>query len=85
VIERRSKGAFDTYSSRVFDANRGAIREMLLNGALARQSLIDTVRLEAVLARDTVSKLDVVRLLELTDVEAWVDAWASRASGSIVT
>lgn len=85
VIERRSKGAFDTYSSRVFDANRSAICEMLLSGALARQSLIDTAQLESVLAQGTVSKIDVVRLLELVDVEAWVDAWQSRVNGSIVT
>lgn len=82
VIERRSKGAFDTYSSRVFEANRGAIREMLLGGALARRALIDTAQVEAVLSRDTVSKIDVVRLLDLVDVEAWADAWASRTIGS---
>ena len=80
VSGRRTKGAFDAYCARVFDANRGAVREMLLNGALARQHLIDTRQIAAALSPATLSRTDMLRLLDLVDVEAWIDAWRSRAT-----
>lgn len=80
VVHRRSKGAFDTYSSRVFDANRGGVREMLLNGKLQAQGLIDTGLIAKALDQASISKVEIVRLLELVDVEAWLDAWAMRAT-----
>lgn len=78
VIERRSKGAFDTYCAQVFLANRGAIREMLLGGALARQGLLDTATIEAKLAPNAASAAEMLRLLDLIDTEAWIGAWESR-------
>lgn len=83
VIDRRSKGAFDTYSAQVFMANRGAIREMLLGGALARQGLLDTATIEAKLA-GTTPRLDILRMLDLVDVEAWVAAWETRPTAARV-
>jgi asparagine synthase (glutamine-hydrolysing) len=79
VIERRTKGAFDAYCARVFHANQGAVREMLLHGTLARQGLIDTDRIERATSAGEVSRPDMLRLLDLVDVEAWIDAWAQRS------
>ncbi|QDX26884.1 hypothetical protein FPZ54_13285 [Sphingomonas suaedae] len=78
VIERRSKGAFDTYCAQVFLANRSAIREMLLGGALARQGLLDTTTIEAKLVPNAASAAEMLRLLDLVDTEAWICAWESR-------
>lgn len=82
AINRQSKGGFSAYCTRLFEANRGKIEEMLLSGALAKQGLIDTHRISATLARPTVEKSDIFRVLELTDVEAWIDGWQSRPMAS---
>ncbi|MEG3088346.1 asparagine synthase-related protein [Sphingomonas sp. PB4P5] len=80
VIERRTKGAFDSYCAKVFVANRGTVRDMLLGGALAGQGLLDLSAIEMKLANDVADRSDMVRLLDLVDAEAWVGAWASRSS-----
>lgn len=77
VLQRQSKGAFDAYSTKVFAANRGAVEEMLLSGTLAQQGLIDIGRVEAALAPNATSRADMLRLLELADIEAWLRAWSS--------
>lgn len=82
VIERRTKGAFDAYSTRVFAANQGAVRDMLLGGALAGQGLIDIERVAAAFSPGGASRTDMLRLLDLADVEAWVGAWTRRPSAS---
>ncbi|MDB5583431.1 MAG: hypothetical protein JWR80_8607 [Bradyrhizobium sp.] len=78
VIERRSKGAFDTYCAQVFAANRSVIGEMLLEGALAGQGLLDIASIEAKLGSNAAPRLDMLRMLDLVDVEAWIGAWVSR-------
>jgi asparagine synthase (glutamine-hydrolysing) len=85
IIDRRSKGAFDTYCAQVFAANRTPIREMLLDGALGRQGLLDLEAIEARLANDTVGREDMLRLLDLVDVEAWIGAWSSRPNSTSAT
>lgn len=82
VIDRRTKGAFDAYSTRVFTANQGAVRDMLLDGALARQGLIDIERVAAAFAPGGASRIDMLRLLDLADIEAWVGAWTRRPRAS---
>ena len=78
VVERQTKGAFDSYCARVFDANRRTVRDMLVGGSLARQGLLDIPAIEAKLTAGAADRGDMVRMLDLVDAEAWVNAWTTR-------
>ena len=78
VVERQTKGAFDSYCARVFDANRSTVRDMLVGGSLAQQGLLDIPAIEAKLTAGAADRGDMVRMLDLVDAEAWVNAWTTR-------
>jgi asparagine synthase (glutamine-hydrolysing) len=83
VIERRSKGAFDGFCARLYDHNRALVQEVLMQGWLARQHILDLNQVEQALAQPVPSAQLVMRLLALMDVEAWIMSWADplRAAG----
>ena len=92
VIERRSKGAFDGFCARLFDRNRALVGELLLDGSLAAQGIVDRAAVSAALRNPAPSGELVMRLLALVDVEAWLQSWQevpavpalqARASGHI--
>ena len=78
TIQRRTKGTPDGFAAALFAAQRDKIREMLADGVLARFAIIDR---EAVLSRlaepGLLRGLDYLRLLFLTDVEAWARTWTT--------
>ncbi|MFT4054928.1 MAG: asparagine synthase-related protein [Novosphingobium sp.] len=76
VAWRGSKGGLGQLQREIFRINRKTIREMLLNGALQKQGLVDRAQLEAHLAisSDLVSDKHA-RLLRLCDFEAWIRHW----------
>jgi len=76
VIERRSKGAFDGFCARLFERNRACVGEMLLEGMLAGQEIIDRGAVEAGVRNPAPSAELVMRLLALVDVEAWLQSWS---------
>ncbi len=78
VIARRSKGGFDGFGAELIDRNRSLMRDMLLDGALARQKLIDVAAVRQALERPLPDGEAIVELLALIDQEAWIDAWATR-------
>lgn len=78
VLARRTKGAFEGFCTRLLAANRDGLRVMLLDGALAETGLLDSGAIAACLADPVPRPGDVVRLLMLADVEAWVRAWQAR-------
>lgn len=75
VIERRSKGAFDGFCARLFEHQRPLIAELLLDGHLAREAIIDPVAVAAALKNPSPSGPLVMRLLALVDREAWLRCW----------
>ncbi len=82
LLERKSKGSFDSYAAAIFETNRASIREMLLDGILSSQGLLDINRIESALDGRHVGSTELLRLLDLIDVEAWAMAWTSRAHRS---
>ncbi|MDQ8757406.1 asparagine synthase-related protein [Sphingosinicella sp. LHD-64] len=79
IVSRRVKGGPDGFSAALIHACRAPIRERLLGGRLAAQSLVDRAALEAVLAEERPMPEDApVRLQELLVAEAWLDHWLSR-------
>lgn len=80
VLARRSKGGFDGFVYAVFLRNRALVREMLLDGALARQGLLDRREIERQLSGSAeVSNLLANRLLRLVSIEAWLASWIARS------
>ncbi|WP_439570802.1 asparagine synthase-related protein [Sphingomonas sp.] len=78
VIERRSKGAFDGFCARLFDRNRGLVGELLLEGGLAGQGILDRAAVEAAIRNPAPSGELVMRLLALVDAEAWLRSWSEQ-------
>jgi asparagine synthase (glutamine-hydrolysing) len=83
VLDRRVKGTPGRFAARVLDHFRASIRERLLDGRLASAGIADKAGLDRILAGDRpVPDLERVRILELVNVEAWIDHWtARRAAG----
>ena len=75
IAWRRSKGGPDSFIVELFEANRGVIRTMLLDGTLAKQGLLDCPSLERAIADiGPVRRHDFLRIMQLVDVEAWLAA-----------
>ncbi|HEY8602714.1 asparagine synthetase B family protein [Tsuneonella suprasediminis] len=79
ILARRSKGGFDGFAYAVFLRNRVLVREMLLDGALAQQGLLDRPEVERLLSGSAEeSNLLANRLLRLVSIEAWLASWSGR-------
>lgn len=73
VVWRRTKGTPDGFVTRLYEANREGLAELLGNGLLADQGLLDREAVLAALSQaGPVKGHDHLRLLRIADVEAWV-------------
>lgn len=78
IAWRRSKGTPDSFVIELYDARRRQIREMLADGQLAAQRLLDRTSLLPVLDDlRPVRGSDHGRVMRLLDIEAWVRCWPS--------
>ena len=76
IINRRDKGAPDSFMVELIDANLAAISVMLSEGLLARNGLLDREAVLAALAPAALAKgFGYIRIMQLVDVEAWVRSW----------
>jgi asparagine synthase (glutamine-hydrolysing) len=78
IVRRRAKGAIDQHNLMIFDANEGYLRDMLLDGLLVKEGLLDRLRLERYLTRGA-SRIgfeynDVLRHHLCT--EMWLRRWS---------
>ncbi len=78
VIARQSKGTFDSFSARLFQARRDNIRSLLLDGTVAQHVPLDRNRIEATLASPLPDGEAIVRLWSLVDVESWARNWVRK-------
>lgn len=79
IITRRSKGGPDGFGAQIIRCHRRRIRERLLDGRLAGWRFVDPGAIEAALGEASQrSSEENVRLLELVNVEAWLDHWSAR-------
>ncbi len=81
IIARRSKGGAENLAWKTFHANQSFIRELLLDGRLVRERIVDRRRLEAALEGAATSDIrSTVPLFDLVGAEAWLQPLSS-ASG----
>ena len=83
IVERRTKGGFDSLGASIIRRNREKLHAMLLDGFLARNDLIDRARVEADLRVEMSGGEAVAEILSLADVEAWATIWERRRSNGI--
>ena len=83
VLARRVKGTPGRFAARLLDQFRSPIRDRLLGGRLASHRIIDVEALDRALAGERpVDDLRRVRILELVNIEAWIDHWVGKLSDS---
>jgi asparagine synthase (glutamine-hydrolysing) len=79
IRNRRSKGGIEEHLRRTLEHNRGFLRELLLDGALVREGIVDRARLAEVLSgRATRIRAGSGELLEYAGIEAWLRRWGER-------
>jgi asparagine synthase (glutamine-hydrolysing) len=82
ILSRRSKGTPSSFNFEILETHHQTIRDMLVDGQLARQGLIDLPGLLSVLdPAHPASDAVVERVLALIDVEAWAAGWTSFPHG----
>ncbi|WP_052223706.1 asparagine synthase-related protein [Novosphingobium malaysiense] len=73
VAWRRTKGTPDGFVTRLYETNRKALRDLLCEGLLASQGLLDREAVSAVLSRPGPVRGNAhLRLMQVADVEAWL-------------
>jgi asparagine synthase (glutamine-hydrolysing) len=76
ILHRRSKGSIDSYCLQLYERNRTALREMLVEGHLVAQGLLDGSQLRAYFDQPRPARdVSYFRLLSLVDVEIWARDW----------
>jgi asparagine synthase (glutamine-hydrolysing) len=73
ILDRRSKGRFESIFLKGFVAGRGRLESVLLDGRLRALGLLDAARVSACLRRQGQPRdHDYMRLLEIVSAEQWL-------------
>lgn len=76
IIKRRTKGALDQHLKTVVRKHLPMIRELLLDGCLVEQGLLDRKKLfEVLTGRPTSLASPTVELFDYISAESWVRSW----------
>ena len=77
IIKRRNKGRIDQHIRNVLDANLNFVRDVLLNGRLVKEGLLNRRNLEMYLTRErSPADFEYSEILqEQLCVEAWLSRW----------
>ncbi|HUA23022.1 MAG TPA: asparagine synthase-related protein [Steroidobacteraceae bacterium] len=76
IRNRRNKGGIEEHLRLTLEHNRGFLRELLLDGALVREGIVDRARVAEVLSgRATPIASGSGELLEYAGTEAWLRRW----------
>jgi len=76
LLARTSKSGPDSFIRLAFHHHRSALRELLLDGLIARNGLLDRASVEAAFELDTsLNGSTIYRLLDLAEAETWARSW----------
>jgi len=80
ILQRRGKGDYTGFCGAAFSRQRCALADLLLEGWLAREGLLDRNAVEVYLSNVEPPKdLGFLRLLEMAAVETWARTWGNAA------
>jgi asparagine synthase (glutamine-hydrolysing) len=83
IITRRAKGNFEEHIRQILGHNRAFVRELLTDGELVGQGLLDRQRLMNALADGpSPARSGNLELLDCLSVEAWARSWKSPKAGA---
>jgi asparagine synthase (glutamine-hydrolysing) len=87
IVQRRNKGRIDQHVRNVLDANLNFVRDLLLNGRLVKEGLLDRRNLELYLTRDrSPADFQYAEILqEHLCIEAWLSRWLDHRESASVT
>jgi len=79
VLRRRTKGDFTGFLGALYDKHRSEMTELLLDGWLASEALLDREAIETYLkASAPVTDYRFCRLMDLANAEVWARSWLAR-------
>ena len=79
IANRRPKGTIERHIWTIFEHNRAFLRELLLDGALVREGIVDRKKLAGVLSgRASALQLGSAELLDFVGTEAWLRCWRNQ-------
>ena len=79
VANRRNKGSIERHVRAIFEHNVTFMRELLLDGALVREGLVDRRKLATVLSgKASPVRASVGELLDFVGTEAWMRRWRTQ-------
>ncbi len=78
ICNRRTKGdMMSLYNNTVLE-NLPALKELLLDGLLVQERILDRPKLEEVLTEESLLRTpDYTRIMMVADIEAWLTSWSS--------
>lgn len=80
IIRRRTKGIIDGYLARLFHDHRAFLQDMLLDGFLVQERLLDRAKVEAVLSHEKTSP--GASAIELLTPHLSTEVWARQAGSA---
>jgi asparagine synthase (glutamine-hydrolysing) len=87
IVKRRSKGRIDQHVRNILDANLDFVRDLLLNGRLVKEGLLDRRNLELYLTRErSPADFQYAEILqEHLCIEAWLSRWLDQRESAAAT
>jgi asparagine synthase (glutamine-hydrolysing) len=84
IVRRRAKGRADQHIRNIMDANLDFVRELMLDGLLVREGILNREALELYLSRDrSPADFQYGEILQAhLCTEAWLRSWLTSSSGS---
>jgi len=76
ILKRRTKGNFTSFNAAIFERNRAVLRDILLDGRLTAQGLLDRRALEDFFGSNRpLTNNAYTSVLELASIELWTRTW----------
>jgi len=87
IVKRRNKGRIDQHVRNVLDANLDFVRDLILNGRLVKEGLLNRRNLELYLTRDrSPADFQYAEILqEHLCIEAWLSRWLDNRGSASAT
>jgi len=83
ILQRRTKGDFTGFLGDLYEMHRSALGDLLLDGWLAAQGLLDREAIEAYLTSAApVTDYRFDRLMGLANAEVWTRSWLARPAAT---